>query len=67
MPATLYITAAQLKTLAEYDSDVVFNELPPTLDRMVEVWLMKDSTASEHRSLMLDSEGEVVSDMVEKD
>lgn len=73
MPSTLPVTSAQIATLHSIlqEADIekaIFQELPPLLGGPVEVWVLdENSYGTQHRSVIIDEDGEVTSDMVVDD
>lgn len=63
LPATLKLTAAQLQTLADFDSTAVISEQVGA-DGLVEAWLIDDpaTTATESRSVLVQADGKVAAD-----
>lgn len=68
LPASMHLTAAQLHTLAEFDSGVVLSEQPAG-EGLVEAWLIDDpaTTATQSRSVLVEQDGTVAADSMVND
>lgn len=64
MPASIFVTHAQLEVLALQGEDVVINE-QRGLQTPLDCWIMGEgSQGDHHRSMILDQDGEVVNDSI---
>jgi hypothetical protein len=65
MPASMYLTAAQLDTLSQCEEDLIILEQPGTVGAGdIEAWICEPDQVSEHRSLIIETTGAIISDLV---
>lgn len=66
MPATVQITRDQIQALADLEADVIVVEYGRTSEAL-EAWVLEDSTREYHRTVVVDNDGEVLSDTIMED
>jgi hypothetical protein len=67
MPSTIFLSKQQIAVIAELNADVVVNETHLISD-CLDFWVMgPDSHGTQHRSIIIEQDGTVVSDAVVSD
>lgn len=67
LPASIYITKDQIKILADFDEDVVVNE-QHLIASALDFWVLDENSKNgEHRSVVIEQGGTVISDAVVSD
>jgi hypothetical protein len=68
MPSSIYLTAAQLQTLSQSSEDMIVIEQPGTIGAGdIEAWVCLPDELSTHRSLVIETSGEIIGDVVLED
>jgi hypothetical protein len=64
----MYLTAAQLETLSHCGEDLIILEQPGTVGAGdIEVWVCEPDQVSQHRSLIIETTGAIISNLVLED